>query len=198
MQKKLMGLPLPVWLGVAAAGLLLGLYLRHRSSQGTIASATAAPLSDPNAGLGSSTGDIGSAVSGGGVAPPSSGFDPTTMDNLLQGIASGFAQQSSSEQNLVDAIGSLVYSIPSSGGSGASAPGSDTSLPWISYDPYTTPTVKKKAPTPSKPKAPARAPAKFYTYKPGKAPAGKKAQQAPKAPKGKTLHYAKGKGYYYA
>lgn len=39
---------------------------------------------------------------------------------------------------------------------------------------------------------------RYYTYAPGKAPKGQKANEAPARVAGKTLHFASGRGYYYA
>ena len=190
MSKKIMGLPLPVWLGVAAAGLLLGIYLRHRGTQGSVGSQTAFPTSDPNAGLSTASGDIGSAISGGGVAPAGSGYDPSTEQALLQGLQGGIDQNTAAVGNLVDAIGALLYNVPSSAGSGSSAVGSSTSPnpggPMILAS--STPTKAKAVPKPAT-KAPAKSPAKivYATYK-----------KNVKLKAGQTIHYKKGKGYYAA
>lgn len=180
--KKIMGLPVVVWMGVAAAGLLLGIYLRRKgSSSGTVASTTSYPLSTTVPGTTDLSGLTG-AVAGGGLAQGStvSAIDPQTLNDLLSGQASVTgAEQVLTEQTqgLTDAIGSLVFSMPSSGGSGASAAGQKTSPLSTSTKP-----VKTKAPAA---KAKAITPVHYYTYKKDVA-----------LLKGQTLHFASGKGYY--
>lgn len=187
MSKKLLGLPLPVWLGVAAAGLLLGIYLRRRSSTSTATgSSTSFPTSDPNAGTSAASGDIGSALAGGGVAPTGSGYDPTTQNNLLAGIGTSIDAETQAISGLADALGVFAYNIPSSAGGGSSVIGQDSSHPLITS---TYPAPKPKAQPAAKAKAPAAAPAKvtYFTLK-----------KNVKLKQGQTIHYTPKKGYYAA
>lgn len=159
MSKKLMGLPVPVWIGVAVGGLLLGLYLRHRasSSSGGTDQTSAPPLStSPSGGTGDS-GSITGGVAGGGVAPASPGIDPATVQNLLSGYANVITGEQQQEQNLTDLVGALIYQIGSSGGSGASGGNGGGGSPSPTTSP---PPVTKPQPTP-KVKVPAAAPAKL-------------------------------------
>lgn len=183
MKTKIMGLPLPVWLGVAAAGLLLGLYLRSRTRTSTaVGSGTSYPTSDPNAGYAS---DIGSAVSGGGVAPTPSGYDPATTNSLLAGLGSSIDQNTATEGNLVDAIGSLIYNVPSSAGSGSSVTGGQARNPVTSTS--TTPKTKRQPAT--KTKAPSGSPKKIHYFT---------RRKDVTLAHGQSVHFTKGKGYYAA
>jgi hypothetical protein len=188
MNGKLMGLSPKVWIGVAIGGLVLGLWLRHRSSSsGTLASASAIPVSIP-ATVSSPLGSIDNGVAGGGLPGSTvNTFDPSTANDLLAGLASHTgAEQALTEQTagLTDAIGSLVFSMPSSAGSGSSAAGNGNVSP-VTNTP-TKPVAAKASPA----KAPAKkvttvAPIHYYTYK----------KDVP-LKKGQTLHFATGKGYY--
>lgn len=184
--KKIMGLPLAVWLGVAAGGLLLGIYLRRKGgSQSTaIGAATSFPLSDPNAGLSSS---LDSGIAGGGISPASgAGVDPSVFSDLIVNEGAVAAQLGS----LTDAIGQLVYNVPSSGGAGASGSGKDPYLTTTESSAPAAPAVQPPTPKPL-PKVVARRPpapaVRYYTYKRNVPLVG-----------GKTLHFTKGKGYYAA
>jgi hypothetical protein len=175
--KKIMGLPLPVWLGVAAAGLLLGIYLRRKGSS---TSSTLLPAPTPVADSGSITGG----VSGGGVAPAAPGIDPSTLSELLAGNASlggSLDSNTAAQGSLIDAIGQLVYNIGSSAGSGSSAQGAQPSNPLSSSTPAKAPAAVAK----TAPKAPTKV--TYYTYK----------KNVP-LPKGTSLHFTSGKGYYAA
>lgn len=177
--KKFMGLPVVVWLGVAAAGLLLGIYLRSRGGGGS---------SEPTSGWQPITlpgfpeqGSITDAVAGGGVAPAGAGLDPAIMNDLFTGQAEqgqAITTLTTHVDGLVDSIGSLVYAIPSSGGSGASATGNAPAQKPPPIKTATKPAPKKPLPKP-------KPPAKYWTYK-----------KDVKLGKGQTLKFTAGKGYY--
>jgi hypothetical protein len=192
MTGKLMGLSPKVWIGVAIGGLVLGLWLRHRSSSsGTLASASAIPVDLP-ATVSSPMGSIDNGVAGGGLPSPSvNTFDPSTVSDLLAGLASSTgAEQVLTEQTqgLTDAIGSLVFAMPSSAGAGSSAAGNGNVNPVTN-----TPTqpVATRAPAavtkkpPVKKKTTTVQPLHYYTYK----------KDVP-LKKGQTLHFSAGRGYY--
>lgn len=127
--KKIAGISVYIWLGVVAGGLLLGIYLRRKGSSGSgnIAANSSYPISDPGAGTSGDpfTGLSGSSV-GGSTAPDTSAIDPSTMGDLLNGLATETAaEQALTEQvaGLTDAFGSLVFQVGSSAGSGSSHKG---------------------------------------------------------------------------
>lgn len=185
MDKKLGGLSMKVWIGVAIAGLAVGLYLRHRAanSTSTIASTSSQPLSTSVP----TSGDIGTALAGGGVSPAPAALDTGTVNDLLAGQAAQSQSEDALTQGiggLVDAIGTLVYNVGSSAGAGAA--------PNVTNNYYSTATKPKgkTAPAAKKPVAAAKpkpkaAPAHYYTRK-----------SEVKLAKGQTLHFASGKGYY--
>lgn len=187
--KKIMGLPLYVWLGVAAGGLLLGIYLRRKgSSSGTGAAATSYPISLPPS-VSSDPGSIDNGVAGGGLPKPSvNTYDPSTVNDLLAGLSyhdGTTAALTEQTRGLTDAIGSLVFSMGSSGGSGASAAGNGNTSP-VTNTP-TKPKSQPKPPTkkPAAAKPTAVVPIHYFTYK----------KDVP-LKKGQTLHFSAGKGYY--
>lgn len=140
LKKKVGGLPLYVWLGVAVVGFGVGLYLRRRG--GTAGPQTAAPVGVPT-----DQGSLTNGAAGGGVAPGSNGFDPSVFQDWLSqqlqplqnaadwargtiqqneaGVAAA-TDQISQLQSEIDALvggGGPVANVGSSGGSGASGTG---------------------------------------------------------------------------
>jgi hypothetical protein len=189
--KQIGGLSWKIWVGVAIAGLALGIYLRKRGGTSTdVGAATSYPLSIQQP----STGTLDGAVAGGGINSAAPAIDPSTLNDLLAGNASlSAAEQTLIEQTqgLTDAIGTLVYNVGSSGGSGSSADGNS---PNPTVPPYSTATKPvQKTPAVSKPAAKAvpapakQPPARYYTYK-----------NQVKLGKGQSLHFTSGKGYYAA
>lgn len=139
LKKKVAGLPLFVWLGVAVVGLGLGWYLRRNSSSS--GSLAASPTDAASSGTDSGTADLGSALSGGGIASPTMGTDPYADSSVLGDIrgkaedaltesdqnasAIGDIQTSfqGMQQAIADDVASVLGNVGSSGGSGASAAG---------------------------------------------------------------------------
>lgn len=139
-----MGLPAYVWLGAAAVGLLVGLYLRSRGSSTTTTNVgTAVPATTAT-----DTGDFGNATAGGSIAPAGTGLDPGTVAALLGGDSSG------GDSPLADSINNLAATIlgggvaapqiASSAGSGSSAVGKAASPPKSGTTPK--PASKPQAP----------------------------------------------------
>lgn len=113
--KKIMGLPVYVWVGALAAGLLLGLYLRSRgSSSGSTAAAS--PAVDTS----STPTSIDSGLSGQSVGLNGS---TATVDNGMSDLLNSLAVQSQDTEALTAQLASLVSlpvaQVASSGGSGA-------------------------------------------------------------------------------
>ena len=178
-----MGLPVYVWLGVAAAGLLLGIYLRRSGSGSSEPTSGMIPITLPGLDPGASLTD---AIAGGGVGGSGWGTDPAITNDLLSGQAEqgqALTTLTTHVDGLIDSIGSLVYSVPSSGGSGASATGNAPAPTQSSPISSSTPAPKNVAP---------KSPTRYYTYAPGKAPKGRKADEVPSGLYGFTA----GKGYY--
>jgi len=129
---KIAGLPSYVWLGVIAGGLLLGLWLRSRGGGGGNTAALDAtssyPISLPS-GPGADTGSVLGALGGnslGGGSDVGGAMDPSVISDLLnQEAATSADVQGLTQQmaGLTDALGAVVFSQPSSGGSGASSTG---------------------------------------------------------------------------
>lgn len=111
--KKMGGLPVGVWLAVAALGVGLGLYLRHRAAN---SSATTIDSGGSSLGGVPTTGDVGAATAGGGVAAPSSGLDP----NLEALLANSQSALVASQQTASDLA---AYSVGQATGLGAQALG---------------------------------------------------------------------------
>lgn len=193
MKRKLGGLPLYVWAGVLAGGLLLGLYLRSRSSS----SSDGAYGSDGSSGgggfAGYPVGDFGSNAGGGGVSPDYGAGVPSDFaaaltsgllgqSELLGGIATNATdgaltladRDADRAHELTSQMAGLIVNVPSS--SAGAAP-----------QPAAVRTATGPKPAPKKPAAPVR----YYTFAHGKAPKGRKADEAPKGAK-----YKPGKGYY--
>lgn len=189
MNARPLGLPMKVWIGVAAAGLVLGLWLRHRSSSsGTAASATSIPVNLP-ATVTSPQGSIDNGVAGGGLPGPTvNTYDPSTTNDLLAGLAASTgAEQVLTEQTqgLTDAIGSLVFSMGSSAGSGSSVVGTGTH-PNNGAKHLGGPMGPDVLPTKTPaPKHVTVQPIHYYTYK----------KDVP-LKKGQTIHFSAGRGYY--
>jgi hypothetical protein len=198
--------PLPVW--AWAVLLLIGGYLVYRlTGQGAAAAAPAAPVAtggDPSAVPDASLLGGSTPAGGSSTSPGPDATQPNVNDQLLSQL-SGFGSS-------IDALSSLVQSSPAfwpgSGDSGSGSLVPNTAPDWYNVPPpwMTAPAakpkvVKRPAPRIVRPAAKPKPSAKvtYYTYKPGtKVAPAKKAQVAPKAPPKKTLHYTKGKGYYYA
>lgn len=206
--KKIMGLPVTVWLGVAAAGLLLGLWLRRRGSSSTDAgSQTSYPLSVP-APISQAPGSLDNAVAGGGLSPATStGVDPTVFNDLIGTETSMIGKLG----DMADAIGALAFNVGSSGGSGASGEGKvPDAAPFASSAPL------QPAPAPDNPDSPVKAPPPPPTPAKAKLPQVKKPAPRPPAKvtstpthyftykknvklgRNQTVHFTKGKGYYAA
>jgi hypothetical protein len=113
---KLMGLPTYAWVGVIAAGLLLGIYLRSRGGSSSSSSPAVDTSSVPASvgGGGYDTGLSGSSVGGDSSA---------SIDNGLSDLLNALGVQSEDTEALTAQISSLVSlpvgQIASSGGSGA-------------------------------------------------------------------------------
>lgn len=182
--KKLLGLPLYVWLGAAAAGLLLGLYLRSRAKSAAANTSTAGGGTAVPVNLPTDQGNIATGAAGGGVAPASPGFDPATVAALLGGQFDDLTQLAavgteasvtnganalSLASDAVNYLGAAVLNIPSSGGSGASVVGKVTQPAPAVLSP------QKKVPVPAPVKVVAAA-------KPAKVAAPKPAPKAPAKP----------------
>jgi hypothetical protein len=114
--KKLMGLPTYVWVGVVAAGLLLGLYLRSKGSSSSTAASPAVDTSSTPASLDS--GDPFAGLAGSSVGGTSAADVDTGFSDLLNALS----LQSSDTEALTAQLGSLftpVGQVASSGGAGA-------------------------------------------------------------------------------
>lgn len=180
--------PLPVW-AWALLILVLG-YLAYRLSGGgsSSSSSSSSPAADTTSAVtpdASSSGDTGS--------PPASG-QGGPADNLNDSVLS----QLTGLQGSVDALTGLVQTTPAfwpgSGDAGAGA-GGELALP------HSTPLQPAATRSASSPRGSSTAPAhvRYYTFAPGKAPKNKRSQEAPaRGPAGTTLHFKRGKGYYYA
>lgn len=179
--------PLPVW---AWAAVILGAYLLythlHPATAATTTGATTDTTADTSDQTPVSAGDTGN-------PPASGGGDPgSNVNDTLLSQLSGF-------QSSIDALTGAVQSSQAFGADGGGSGSADysgtgsISLPLI---PAGTVAVPAAAPAPSSSVHPVAT--HYYTYAPGKAPKGQTLNEAPKAPPGKTLHFLKGKGYYYA
>lgn len=179
--------PLPAW---AWAALILGaflLYTRLHSSSSSSGDATA-PASTSSSDQTPVTGDTS------GSPPASGGGDPAS--NVNDGLLSQLSGFGSSIDALTAAVQSSPAFVDGSNSGGANYGGG----PIISLPNMPAPAVGSAVAAKPTPKiASPSAPVKYYTYAPGKAPKGQAKNTAPaKAPAGKTLHFTKGKGYYYA
>jgi len=205
--------PLPVW-GWALLLLIAGYLVYRFSGAGSSSSSSSSGATNSdgsNLGTDAGVSDSSTTPAGGdtGGSPPASG-QGGAADNL----SSDLFGQLTGLQGSVDALTALVQSTnpfpdPGSAGAGASVPldgstggGGDDLQPYPgSTATTTTTTPAPPPPPPAKPSATPPAPAKirYWTYAPGKAPKNRKGDEAPaKGPAGTTLHFAKGKGYYYA
>ena len=201
--------PLPVW--AWALLLLIAGYLVYRlsgagqgSSSADGAPAGAAP--DPNS----------TPISGGeDGAPPASG-QGGAADNLNDGLLSQLSGFQGSIDTLTAAVQSSPAFWPGAGDSGSGSVVPNTGEMEVAPAPPTV-AAKTAAKAPARPaarakaaktaaKAPARPAARatasgkmrYYTYT-GKAPKTRKRDEAPaRGPSGTTLHFVRGKGYYYA
>jgi hypothetical protein len=193
-KRKLGGLPLYVWAGVLVGGLLLGLYLRSRSSS---SSDGAYGTSDGSTGGGGFAGypvaDFASNAGGGGVSPDYGAGVPSDFgaallsgvlgqSELLGGIATNATdgaltladRDSDRAHELTSQMAGLIVNVPSSSAGAAPTPAAvSTATP-------------KPGPKPAAPK-----PVRYYTFAHGKAPKGRKADEAPAG-----ARYRAGKGYY--
>lgn len=81
LTRKIGPLPLWAWVGIAAAGIVAGIYLRRRIGQSASSQSSQVPAAGGTGSPGSSYPDVGGAVSGGGtgsgIAPVAAGIDPT-------------------------------------------------------------------------------------------------------------------------
>lgn len=191
--------PLPVW--AWALVLLIGGYLAYRLIGGSSSSTPAAAPSGASSDAGSSA-DADTSAGGSDGAPPASGFGASSDSSDLAGYLSGL-------QGSVDSLTSAVQMSPAfwptsgDAGSGAFIP-NDGSLYSSGGATASGTTPKATSVAASSPKTTAAKTAptatiRYYTYAPGKAPASRKGDEAPaRGPAGTTLHFATGKGYYYA
>ena len=206
--------PLPVWAWALAILVVGYLVYRHSSaSSSTSTSSTTdtssgdatAPTTDT-----STSGSPGPDQTGGSGGPDAASLN----DSLLSQLA-GF-------QGSIDALTAAVLStsafVPGGGDSGSGSqvpngttppgPGTGTATAATSGGGTvkTTPHGATTKPAPTLVSehgagggyTPARN-VTYYTYRPGQAPKGKRSQEAPaRGPSGTTLHFAAGRGYYYA
>lgn len=185
--------PLPVW--AWAAMILVGGYLVYRLRGGGSSTATTAATSSDTSSAGSvdtsstpvGSGDVSSDTGSAGAGGAASNVNDSLLSQL-----SGF-------QSSIDALTAAVQTTP-----GYSQPDMAYPSPGFPGAPLQTstpsPAAKVAAPAP-RPSATPRAPAKihYYTYAPGRAPRNEKRNEAPAhGPAGTRLHFARGKGYYYA
>ena len=183
--------PLPVW---AWAVLLLAVgYLVYRlrgggssSSSSTTTSSDTAGSTDTGSTTGSST-DLSTAGDVGPAAAGSSSPDVGQLSDQIAGLSAGL-------DSLTAAVQSSPAFWPGSGdaGSGSTVPNGNTPPP-----PAATAPAQVKPAASTSTAAPART--RYWTYAPGKAPKNRKGDEAPAhGPRGTRLHFAAGRGYYYA
>lgn len=185
--------PLPVW-GWAVLILAAG-YLAYRLTAGKT-------TSSPTAAADSTQSDTPPTPSGDTGSPPASG-QGGAADNMNSDLLSQLSGQIEGVGGSVDALTGLIQSTPafpsySGGDAGAGSDGSGTTS---GSGGGASSSGKATASTPVRPSAAPRAPARvrYYTFQPGRAPRGRKGDEAPaRGPAGTTLHFARGKGYYYA
>lgn len=180
--------PLPVW-AWALALLAVGYLVYRFTGAGSSSTSSTSSTTD------TSSTDTAPAADGGQPGP-----DQTGTTDTQTGLNDTLLSQLSGVPGQLDALTQAVLSaeafVPGAGdsGSGSTVPNTGAGVNPGGVN-------KPAASTPAKPAARAKAPAHvtYYTYKPGKAPKGKKAQEAPAhGPAGTTLHFASGRGYYYA
>lgn len=210
--------PLPVWAWALAILVVGYLVYRHSSSSSSTTSTTDTSSTDASTPAPPDTsGTPGPDNTGGGTS--TGGPDQGSLNDELLSQLSGFG-------NSIDALTAAVLSseafLPGTGDSGSGSTVPNGTTPPGPGAPATTTTgahggtVKTTKPAATTKPAPtlvsehgqgggyAPAPAKpaagvhYYTYAPGKAPKGQKANEAPASMPGKTLHFAAGRGYYYA
>lgn len=170
--------PLPVW---AWAAVILGAYLLYSHFHTAASSSSTTASTD---GTSTDTTDQTPVTSDTSGNPPASG-QGGPADNMTG-------------DPLSTSIDALTAAIQSSQAFSGSDPGNSGSQPWINLPdiPAVTPPKSTAAAIPKPAAKPA--PSRYYTYAPGKAPKGQAANQAPaKGPAGTTLHFTKGKGYFY-
>lgn len=213
--------PLPVWAWALAILVVGYLIYRHSSSSPSSTSASDTSSTDNSTPAPPDTsGTPGPDNTGGGSSTGGAGDGGNLNDELLSQL-SGFG-------NSIDALTSAVLTseafLPGSGdsGSGSIVPNGSTPLAPAKQPAATstgahggttktTTTAAKTKPAPTLVSehgqgggfTPTTKPAQstnvhYYTYAPGKAPKGQKANEAPASVPGKTLHFAAGRGYYYA
>lgn len=186
--------PLPVW--GWAAGLLVVGYLVYRFSSASSSSSTATDTATTDTGTPDTTPATDTSTSG------TPGADQTSTDSGVGGLNDQLLSQLAGYGQSIDALTQAITSAqafpPGAGdaGSGSSIPNDGTTSATQSVP--TAPAATKPARPAASPHAPAHR-VRYYTYAPGKAPASKRSQQAPAhGPAGTTLHYRRGRGYYYA
>lgn len=191
MKRKLGGLPLYVWAGVLAGGLLLGLYLRSRSSS---SSSGSDGVSGGGGVGGYPVADLGSSVAGGGVSPDygagvPSDFGAALLSGLLGqsdtlgGLATNATdsaltladRDADRAHELTSQMAGLIVNVPSSSAGAAPQPAA----------------VKTATPVSKTVGKPAAKPVRYWTFAHGKAPKGRKADEAPVG-----AHYRAGKGWF--
>lgn len=188
--------PLPVF--AWALILLVGGYLAYRlASRGNTATAPAGPEVADTGGPSALDPDSTPVGSGDTGSPPASG-QGGVAENWNGEILSQFGTLGSQIDALTSAVQMSPAFWPGSGDSGSGSVITNGTTPASAST-----ATAKAAPAAKKPVAKAAAPAKvkYYTYAPtAKLPKGvSAAAKAPaKGPAGTSLHFAKGKGYYYA
>lgn len=184
--------PLPAW---AWAAIILGAYLAYTHFAGGGAAAATTSTSTDATPSDVASSDNTPVTSDSGNPPASGGGGPAdNVNDTLLSQLSGFGSS-------IDALTAAVQSAPAfqdvSGTSG-SADFSGGSSPLVTLPALPAPAAPKAA-VKAAPKPAAKPVAvHYYTYAPGKAPKGQAGNQAPASVPGKTLHFTKGKGYYYA
>lgn len=104
LTRKIGPLPLWAWIGIAAAGVVAGIYLRRRLSQSAGSTSSNVPATTGDTGnVGSNYPNLGGAVSGGGtssgIAPAPSGIDPAQyVQDVLSSFQAGGANALSTYQ----------------------------------------------------------------------------------------------------
>lgn len=187
--------PLPVW--AWALGLLIVGYLVYRFSGAGSSSNTTSSTDSSTTAFDAGTNDGATTPAGAGDtgSPPASG-QGGAADNLsgdLFGQLTGL-------QGSVDSLTALVQATPAFYDPSNAGAGSDVPLNGQPQQPAST-ASSSTTKAPAKPTATTSAPAhiRYFTYAPGKAPKSRKGDEAPaRGPAGTTLHFARGKGYYYA
>jgi hypothetical protein len=114
--RRVLGMPLWVWIAAGAGGLLIGLYLRRKAA-GTAPAQTAG---DTSGDLG---GGLGDAATGAGASPSDNGLGSSSVD--LQGFLDASGAQ---QENFLGSLTDLISSMQTSANGGEGLLG-DTPIP---------------------------------------------------------------------